>query len=206
MSAVSDSDDETDAGQRGPFYAYKPSLLGAPYEFMLGSDALFWRMGSHSGRVGYDRVTRVRMSFRPSTMQSQRFLTEIWSAGNPKLRIYSASWRSVLGQERLDAAYAGFVTELHRRLAAAGTTALFRAGMPLLPYWIGAVVFSAVMVAMTVMTVQALQSGQWTGAAIIGLFFLVFAVQVGMYFRRNWPSRYRPDALPAYILPRRRNG
>jgi hypothetical protein len=203
MNAVSDPDrDQTATGPSDPSYAYKPSLIGAPWEFVLKSDAMNWKIGSRAGRVRYDRVRRVRMSFRPVTMQSQRFLTEIWSADNPKIQIASASWRSLVEQERLDAAYAAFVTELHRRLAAAGTSAQYLAGMPRLTYWIGATVFSGVMVAMGVLTVRAMQLEQWTAAAFVGAFFLIFAFQVGNYFRRNWPSRYRPDALPAYVLPR----
>jgi hypothetical protein len=135
-------------------------------------------------------------------MQSQRFLTEIWSADNPKIQICSASWRNMLGQERLDAAYTAFITELHRRLATAGTTAQFQAGMPHVSYWIGAMLFAAVIVAMVGLAVSALRSEQWGGVAIVGLLFLVFAAQIGNYFRRNWPSRYRPDAPPAYVLPR----
>ena len=53
-------------------------------------------------------------------MQTHRFITEIWSADNPKIQIVSVSWRSIMEQERLDNAYSAFVTELHRRLAAAG--------------------------------------------------------------------------------------
>ena len=144
----------------------------------------------------------VRLSYRPVTMQSHRFITEIWSADNPKIQIASVSWRSLVEQERLDAAYSAFVAELHRRLAAAGTTARFSTGMPVAVYWIGVVVFAAVMVAMGVLIVRAMQAGQWTGAGIVGLFFVVFVYQLGNYFHRNRPGRYRPDALPANVLPR----
>jgi hypothetical protein len=58
-------------------------------------------------------------------MQSQRFLTEIWSERNPKIQIASVSWRNFMDQERLDTGYAGFVTELHRRIAASSPSAQF---------------------------------------------------------------------------------
>ena len=204
MGAVSDPDRDQAAAAAidEPSYAYKPSLIGAPCVFALKSDGLHWQIGGRAGRVCYDRIRRVRMSFRPVTMQSQRFLTEIWSADNPKIQIASASWRGLVELERLDKAYSAFITELHRRMAAAGTTAQFLAGMPQISYWIGVTVFFGVMVAMAVLTVRAIQSEHWTGAAIVGAFFLVFAAQLGNYFRRNRPSRYRPDAPPAHVLPR----
>ena len=89
-------------------------------QFTLKPDALEWQIGRRSGRVRYDRVRAVRLSYRPVTMQTHRFITEIWSADNPKIQIVSVSWRSIMEQERLDKAYSAFVTELHRRVSARG--------------------------------------------------------------------------------------
>jgi hypothetical protein len=204
MTDVAEPDqDGAAAGEDAPSYAYKPSLVGAPSVFALGPDALHWQVGRRSGRVRYDRVRRVRMSYRPATMQSHCFLTEIWSDGNPKIQIASASWRSMVEQQRLDDAYTSFIAELHRRIASAGAHAQFLAGAPAAVYWLGVAVFAAVMVAMVVVVVvRATQIGQWTGAGIVGLFFAVFVFQLGNYFRRNRPGRYRPDELPAAVLPR----
>jgi len=203
MTAVSEPDqDEAAAGEGAPSYAYKPSLMGAACLFALGPDALHWEIGRRSGRVRYDRVRCVRLSYRPVTMQSHRFLTEIWSDDNPKIQIASVSWRSLVEQQRQDQAYTAFIAELHRRLAAAGTRAQFLGGTPAAIYWVGVAVFLAVMVAMAVVMVHAMQLRQWTGAGIVGLFFAVFAVQLGSYFRRNRPGRYRPEAPPAAVLPR----
>ena len=203
MTVVSEPDrDEAAAGEGAPSYAFKPSLVGAACLFTLGPDALHWQIGRRSGRIRYDRVRSVRMSYRPATMQSHRFLTEIWSDDNPKIQIASASWRSMMEQQRLDKAYTAFITELHRRMAAAGARAQFLAGTPAAIYWIGVTVFLAVMVAMGVVVVRAMQLGQWTGAAMVGLFFVVCLFQLGSYFRRNRPGRYRPEALPATVLPR----
>ena len=203
MTAVSEPDqDEAAAGSGDPGYAYKPSLIGAPCLFALKPDALHWQIAGRMGRVRYDRVRAVRLSFRPVTMQSHRFVTEIWSADNPKIQIASASWRSPVEQQRLDAPYKAFVTELHRRLAAAGSTAKFSAGMPAVIYWLGAAVFAALMLAMGVLLVHAVWLKEWTGAAIVALFLVVFVLQLGNFFRRNRPARYRPDAIPAAVLPR----
>jgi hypothetical protein len=202
MTADSTRDDAADQTPADPTYAFKPSLLGAPSVFTLAPDALHFRIGSYSGRIRYDRIRRVRLSFRPVTLQSYRFVAEIWAADNPKIQIASSSWRNVVQQERLDAAYAAFVAELHRRIAAAGGGAQFIAGMPAISYWIGAVVFGAATVAMAVLVVHAVLLKEWTGGLIVGLLFIVFGFQIGNYFRRNWPARYRPDAIPGYVLPR----
>ena len=54
-------------------YAYKSSLMGAPFEFRLAPDALEWRKGGIAGRTPYGRIRRIRLSFRPMTMQNYRF-------------------------------------------------------------------------------------------------------------------------------------
>jgi hypothetical protein len=201
MNATAESDNEdTDAGSLS--YIYKPSLLGAPSQFLLRQDGLQWHVGAYQGFISYRDVRRVRISYRPATLQSQRFVTEIWSERNPKLQIASASWRNFVDQERLDSGYTDFITELHRRLAAIGSAAQFSTGMPAANYWIGAVVFGAALLALGVMTVRALQVGEWAGAAIVGALSAAFAFQLGNYFLRNRPGRYRPDALPPNLLPR----
>lgn len=183
-------------------YAFKASLIGSPHQFTLTPDALEWQAGRRSGRIRYGAVRAVRLSYRPVTMQSHRFITEIWSPGNPKIQIVSVSWRSIMEQQRLDAAYAGFIVELHRRLAAANAPAQFSTGLPFATYWVGVVVFGAVLAATGALVVRAMSFDQWAPMVVVGIFFLVFAYQLGTYFYRNRPGRYRPDAVPAGLLPK----
>lgn len=185
-----------------PSYAYKPNLVGAPWEFSLAGEGLAWRYGRRSGLIRYGDIRRVRLSFRPATLQSYRFLTEIWAPQSPRIQISSTTFRSLMEQARQDAAYRDFVTELHRRLAAAGTPALFQAGMHPALYWLGVGVFATIGLTLGGLLVRTLLNGDLTGAAVIVGVILLFLWQVGMVFRRNRPGIYRPDALPALVLPR----
>jgi len=185
-----------------PTYAFKASLIGSPCQFTLKPDALEWQIGRRSGRIRYEAVSAVRLSYRPVTMQSNRFIAEIWSPGNPKIQIVSVSWRSIMEQQRLDASYAAFIVELHRRLAAARTPARFSTGLPFATYWVGVVIFGAVLVATGGLLVRAMNFDQWAPMVVVAIFFLVFAYQLGTYFYRNRPGRYRPDVVPADVLPK----
>jgi hypothetical protein len=183
-------------------YTYRPSVLGAPWTFRLGGDGIDWDSGRRSGRVGYATVTRVRLSYRPAGMQSQRYMTEIWSSGGPKLMIVSSSWKSMVEQIRLDGAYRAFIGELHARLAASGGRAAFDTGLPFPMFWGGLVLFIAASLGIASLTVRAIQSGATLAAVMIGAFLALFLWQAGNYFRRNRPGRYTPQALPPELMPR----
>jgi len=194
--------DGSEARAQGDFvYSHKPSLMGAAFEFRLADDALGFRVGARAGRIPYRSIRRVRLSFRPVTTQSRRFVAEIWAADAPKLAIASSSWRSLFEQEAKDEAYGTFVRELHRRLAAAGSAASFVRGSPPLLYWPGLAIFAAAALAIAVLMLRALKDETFASAAIIAAFFALFVWQGGGFFRRNRPGRYRPEAPPPDLVP-----
>src|SRR5690242_17109686 len=96
-------------GSDGLTYSFKPSLMGAPFALRLTPTGLEWKRGRYDGRIRYDRIRRVRLSL---SMQSSRFVAEVWPADAPKLTIWSTSWRSIVEQQRLDAAYEAFIRNL----------------------------------------------------------------------------------------------
>ena len=186
-------------------YAYKPSLMGGVWTFELAPDALVWTIGSASGRVRYADIRRIRMAFRPVTLQSHRFLTEIWSDKNPKIPIASASWKSMMEQERLDDPYARFVTALHEKIAMAGGTPRLLAGAIPWLYWPGVVIFAGICLAVAALIARALQQGETAATFFLLGFFVLLLWQLGGFFKRNRPRVYTIDALPADILPKQRS-
>jgi hypothetical protein len=189
----------------GPSYQYRAAVIGAPWELKLKQTGLEWAIGRHAGLLRYEHIRKVRLSFRPVSMQPHRFLTEIWSADAPKIQIASTTWRSVMEQARQDAPYAAFIRDLHRRIAAAGAPATFERGIPRAVYVVGVLLFSCLAIALVGLTLRALQLGEWPAAVMVGGFLALFAWQGGSYFRRNRPGGYRPDALPTDVLPRSKN-
>jgi hypothetical protein len=160
-----------------------------------------WRVGGRTGHARYEDIRRLRLSFRPATLQSQRFLAEIWPDGGPKLQVASTSWRSMVEVERLDAAYAAFLAELHRRMNAVGARTSFETGSPPLIYWPGLALFALVSLALAALIVQGLHAGATSGTVFVAIFLGAFLWQAGTFFRRNRPGNYAPDAIPAAVIP-----
>jgi len=196
-------DDPKQSGIPGePVYSYKPSLAGAPWLLRLAPDNLAWNRGRRSGNLFYRDIARIRLSFRPVTMQTRRYLTEIWAPGTPKLVIASASWKGLMEQESLAGSYSNFVTELHRRVAASGGRPQCHSGLNPFLYWPGVVVYVVVLLGLSGLIVRALQVSSYAGALFVAGFMAMFAWQLGNFFKLNKPGRYEPDASPQNLLPR----
>lgn len=183
-------------------YTFRPSLVGAPWEFTLNGEAIEWRAGRQSGRMPLVQVRFVRVSYRPANMQSYRFVTEIWGDGAPKLQIVSTSWKSMFDQERLDRPYSTFVAELHRRLALAGAVPQYLRGSQPALYWAGVAVFALVMLGLIVLAIRAVQSDAVAGALFIAVFIALFGWHGGNFLRRNKPGCYGANELPDILLPK----
>ncbi len=197
-----EADRGSDAAHASASYSYRPSLLGAPWTFVCGANGIEWSTGAKSGRVPYNKVRRLRMSYRPMSMQAHRFATEVWAEDGTRLTIVSTSWKSMVEQERQDRPYAAFIRELHRRVAAAGAPVRGEQGKTAWLYWPGLVVFAGVALGLAFLIVRALQAHAPAGVAFIAGFLALFLWQGGNFFRRNRPGRYRPDAPPDELLPR----
>lgn len=189
------------AGTDAHVYGYKPSLVRAALEFRLTPTELEYTTGSQSGRVALRDVRRIRLSYRPTSVQSNRYLTEIWSTSGGKLQIASTSRRTMMDATRHDEAYAAFVRDLAARVAAANPAVELVAGTAPLVYWPGVAVFVVLALAIAVLAVRALQVEQWAGAAVVGGFWLVFLWQIGKFFRRNRPRHLAGGDIPADVLP-----
>lgn len=193
---------QRDSASAGAAYRYRPSLLGAAWEFKLGDSGIDWTAGVKSGRMPFAKVRRLRMSFRPISMQSHRFTTELWAEDGTKLQIASTSWKSMVEQERLDGPYSTFVRELHRRIAEAGVPVRCEQGKSPWLYWPGLIVFAGVALGLATLIVRALQAGASGGAGFIGAFTLLFLWQGGKFLRRNRPGLYAPESPPAELMPK----
>ncbi|HXO71526.1 MAG TPA: hypothetical protein VN838_21390, partial [Bradyrhizobium sp.] len=118
-----------------------------------------------------------------------------------RLALFSTSWTTVTLMKPQDSDYRAFLTQLHRRLAEAGSKAALIGGLRPGLYHAAVAVLAIVAVAIVGLLIRALSTGEWAGALFLIGFAALFWWQIGGFVRRNRPQRYTFDALPEELLP-----
>jgi hypothetical protein len=182
-------------------YAYKASLIGAAHQFELTGDGLSWRIAGKSGVWPYDGISTVRLTYRPVSMQSRRFRADIGNADGGRIALFSTSWQSAALMAPQDHDYRAFITQLHARMAEAGSKAALIGGLTPRIYAAAVILLTLVAVAMSGLFIRAIATREFAGALFLIGFAVLFAWQVGGFIRRNRPQVYTFGALPAALLP-----
>ena len=182
-------------------YAYKASLMGSAHQFELGDDGLSWRVAGKSGVWPYAGISSIRLSYRPVSMQEHRFRADIENSGGARLVMLSTTWQTAALMAPQDRDYRAFITQLHRRMAEAGSTAALSGGLRPGIYAAAVALLALVGIAITGLFVRAVATGEFAGALFLVGFTALFGWQIGGFIRRNRPRAYSFDHLPEALLP-----
>jgi len=188
-------------GARTISYIFKASLISSAYQFELTDAGLSWQMGRRSGVWPYADIASIRLSYRPMSMQSRRFRADIERAGGGRIAVLSTTWQTVSLMTPQDQDYRAFVTELHRRMKAAGSKASLIGGIGKVTYAMAVAMLVLLAIAMIGLLVRALATSEFTGALFLVGIAIWFAWTIGGFIKRNRPCRYSFDALPETLLP-----
>jgi hypothetical protein len=182
-------------------YAFKASLIGAAHQFELTDGGLSWQVGGKSAVWAYADIAAIRLSYRPVSMQSQRFRADIEHANRQKIVVLSTSWQTVALMAPQDRDYRAFITQLHARMQAAGSKAALIGGIGSKSYAAGIVLLTLVGVAISGLFARAIATREFSGALFLVGFAALFGWQIGGFVRRNRPRAYSFDHLPEALLP-----
>lgn len=182
-------------------YAYKASLIGSAHQFELTDAGLSWQVGGRSGVWPYAGISAIRLSYRPVSMQSRRFRADIRNADGAYLAILSTSWQTAALMAPQDREYRTFITELHRRMAEAGSRPALNGGLRPYAYNAAVILLTLVAIAMAGLLVRAIGTGELAGVLFLVGFAALFGWQIGGFIRRNRPQSYTLDHLPQALLP-----
>ncbi|VIO77323.1 hypothetical protein CI41S_55780 [Bradyrhizobium ivorense] len=182
-------------------YAYKASLIGSAHQFELTDAGLSWRIAGRSGVWDYRDISTIKLSYRPVSMQQQRFRADIDNAKGGRIAILSTTWQTATLVAPQGQLYRDFIVELHRRMQAAGSKAALVGGFGPKTYTAALALLAVLAVSMAGLLLRALLTAEWTGALFLVGFAALFAWQIGGFITRNRPRRYSFDDLPEALLP-----
>jgi hypothetical protein len=182
-------------------YAFKASLIGSAHQFELTGQGLSWHIAGRSGLWRYEDIAGVRLSFRPVSMQAQRFRADVSNADGGRLSIFSTSWQTPALMAPQSKEYRDFILELHARMAKAGGRAVLTGGLHPRLYAAAIVCVVLVAIAMGGLMILSVASSQWAGALFLAGFAALFAWQVGGFVARNKPLSYSFGEVPKALLP-----
>ncbi|MET0679179.1 MAG: hypothetical protein ABW175_25550 [Bradyrhizobium sp.] len=198
---TSGTDEDEGEGARPTSYAYKATLVSSAQHFELTDAGLKWRVGGRSGVWPYADIASIRLSYRPISLQARRFRADLRKRGGGRIAILSTTWQTVTLMTPQDQGYRAFITELHARMQAAGSTASLTGGIGNVSYGAAVVMLVLLAIAMVGLLVRALATAEFTGALFLIGISIWFAWTIGAFVRRNRPRRYSFDALPEALLP-----
>ncbi len=115
--------------------------------------------------------------------------------------ILSTSWQTAALMAPQDDSYRAFITELHARMARAGSRATLIGGLRPLFYAAALLLLALVAIAIAGLLLRAIAIGEWAGGLFLIGFAALFTWQIGGFVRRNRPQAYTFDHLPATLLP-----
>ncbi|WP_246799319.1 hypothetical protein [Bradyrhizobium sp. CCBAU 51753] len=194
--------DRSEAGEGTAVrYAYKASLIGSAHQFELTDAGLSWRIAGRSGVWDYCDISTVKLSYRPVSMQQQRFRADIDNAKGGRIAVLSTTWQTATLVAPQGQHYRDFIVELHRRMQAAGSRAALVGGLGPKTYTAALALLAVLAVSMAGLLLRALLTAEWTGALFLVGFAALFAWQIGGFITRNRPRRYSFDDLPEALLP-----
>ena len=182
-------------------YAFKPSLMGAAHQFELTDGGLSWRLAGRSGVWPYTDISAIRLSYRPVTMQADRFRADIHHVKRARITVVSTSWQTAALMSAQNHDYRTFMVELHERMAQAGSKATLTGGLSPNLYAAGLTLVILLAIGMAALFIRALLTAEFSGALFLLAFAALFGWQIGGFLRRNRPLVYTFSDLPARLLP-----
>jgi hypothetical protein len=183
-------------------YRLRANAFVNPRLYKLTDNALTWEEeGKKLDGVFYDDIGEIRLAYAPTRLATNRYQAQVIFREGGMAELFNTDYRGFADLAEQNEAYVAFIRELHRRVAAASKTTVFRRGNSSLGYVMNILlcVFIAAGLAFVLYMLPVFDVG-WlvTVKLAIILFFLPVLYR---YMQRAKPGSYDPLALPDDVLP-----
>jgi hypothetical protein len=191
-----------DADKSAPLvYQHRARPYSSEARFELKDDHVAIEQGRRSGNFHYRDVVLIRLLYKPRNTTNEGYQAKLYRRDNKTAALTNLSWKSLVDLDRQDGAYVRFLSALIDRTVRANPAVVLEAGMPRWLHAVTAVAGGGAVLALVVVTIQAVRAGSLPAAALTGALGAYFVWWSYRYLGRNRPRRFTADAIPADVLP-----
>jgi hypothetical protein len=189
-----------------PSYVARANALEYEAIWRLLPDALELQGGPTAGadvvlRFPYRDITGVRLSYAPSRFDHARYRCDLRMRWGQQIAILSTHYAGIADFEDRAATYGPFMRGLIARVGAANPAASFRSGKNPVAYALEHL-FLFAMVVLLVFVLSTIGFAYVGETSWVKFFIITASIPLLIvYARKNWPGRFRPDAIPEDVLP-----
>ena len=152
-----------------------------------------------SGEIELSKVKEVRLRFEPSRAETRRFAMHI-NAGTTTT-ITNINYRGVMDFEARSDEFRNFVIAFHKALASTNPSVIYHQGSTTGAY-IGNVLLSLFVFGIIIFAFFFFLFAGVVWVALVKLVIILALIPTLIRFlKRNRPGTYRPDDIPAELLP-----
>jgi hypothetical protein len=182
-------------------YANRRAVGAVEHRFILEDDSLLVaREGGGTVRVPLAAIREIRLHYQPNRYESDVYECTVSTAGD-RWRIFSRYVRGALDFRDQGQEYRAFVTELCARRGRAAPPGRFSAGVS--PgRFAGNALAAGAGTAFLLLALTLLPIGGSLFIALRLVVILPLLLVSVLWFVRNRPGRFDPNAIPASLLPK----
>lgn len=189
-----------------PAYVARANVLEYEAIWRLGADALELQGGPAAApdaimRLPYRDIVGVRLSYVSPRVGPAAYRCDLRMRSGQRIALRSTHYAGIADFEDRAATYAPFVRALIARVAAANPSASFRSGRRPVVYW-AEHLFLLAMIALLVFVLSVTGFAPLSESSWAKLWIIVGSIPLLLvYTRKNWPGRFKSDAIPTDVLP-----
>ena len=201
-AAMNGPTDSQQPGTRSAFYAQRTRPYAQETVFSLFPDRLVMEKGRHAESIALSDIVMVRLLYKPRNMTNEGYAARIVRRQGRSLMLTNLSWKSLMDMEHNDREYRTFVEAMIAAVHRANSAVALQAGMPRLLHGLTALAGLSVVVALVIITAEAIRNLGKAIALVSGLFAIYLGWWALRYVMRNRPRSFQPGFIPDDVLPK----
>jgi hypothetical protein len=176
---------DTDDGRKIS-YQHRAKAYAQDASFVLEDDHVMVNQGRRSGAFHYRDIMLIRLMYKPRNTTNEGYQAKIYRRDRKTASLTN---------------YTRFVRALIGETVRVNPSAVLEAGLPRWLHGLTSVAGIIALLALAIVTVQAVINGAWPVALLTAALTAYFGWWSWRYLGRNLPRRFSADSIPPDVMP-----